>query len=583
MCHNFIYSAYAEFKKNLIDVYRNTSIIESTQWPPVKSHFYINLALITPEFIPRSDSYSRATIRGSVDDVYKKKEPIDFKYVFPDKLTSQKHFVSLIQGRPGCGKSTLMIKVSRDWADGEILKDTELFVLVYLRQFVGREDLTLKDLFGAYCSNPATLDAVLDRVTKEGGKGVCFAFDGLDEYSSKLKHDNIIMKLIHGQELPLAAVYMTSRPATSQRFRNKTILTQSIEIIGFLEEEIEKYVHSYYKDEDGGKTKAVKLMNYIKDHPNIQRMCYLPLHIAMVVHLYDLDHDKGSLLPKTETELYHKFTLITLYRSSEKEMGEDCDQEDISLEEFSDLSIKWDAIFRQVCKLAFSATVEQKQMFTGREIKKIVGLPEIPKRRDFDSVGLLTVDRTIVQKSGNPATTFSFFHLTHQEFLAAVHIVDHMSESEQLTTIKDLAAKVHMWMVWKFFCGMHSRNSGESLSTNEVFKKAFQLIITDNTSSHLACLNMVHCAFESQNQASCSDLLAHDHIKGVINVVDIALNPSDCSALGYVLAKAHEEIKEIDFSYCHLGPDGIAAFVKQLESSDRDLAQVEVLRYFQQL
>ena len=530
------------------------SVIESGQWPPVKEHFYINLALITSDFIPRSDSYSRATIRGSVDDVYKKKDPIKYSEVFPDQLAQEKHYVSLIEGRPGCGKSTLITKVTKDWADKEILKDMELFILIRLRRFVDRRSLTLKDLLGIYCPSQDVLDKVYDKITEDGGKGVCFAFDGLDEYSSKLTPSNLVMRIIHGHDLPRAAVFMTSRPATSERFRRKTLLTKHIEIIGFQKKEIEAYINLYYKD---SKANAFGLIKYITDNPNI--------------------------LPNTETDLYYKFTLNTLYRCLIKDVEEQSDLDDIELEEFCDLPGKKEGIFKQVCKLAFVATKKQKQMFTGKEVKKLANLPEIPLKRDFDSVGLLTVDRMISQTSSLPTKTFSFLHLTHQEFLAAVHIVDHLSDSDKLATIEELAGEVHMWEVWKFLCGLYARNTAEDslagsnvTTRSDTFSKLFQSIIARNVSTRLACLKMVHCAFESRSPDSCSDLL--HLIQGVINVIDIALNPSDCSALGYVLAKACKDIKKIDFSYCHLGPDGIAAFVNQLKELKEGLTEVDMLR-----
>lgn len=566
------------YRESLTATYERMSVIESNQWPPVKEHFYINLALITSEFIPRSDSFSRATIRGSVDDIYKRKEPIGFDQVFPKELSSVKHYVSLIEGRPGCGKSTLITKVSKDWAGEKILTDQELFILVRLRRFVGRKDLTLRDILGTYCPDPDVVEVVHDKMVANSGKGVCFAFDGLDEYSANLTPENIVMQLINGHILPLAAVYLTSRPATSEKFKHKAILSNNVEIIGFFEEQIEEYIRASYKDDDDGEVKATRLIKYVKDHPNVERMCYLPLHIAMVVYLYDLDK-RGNLLPNTETELYHKFTLHTLFRACKKDLPDDAEEDDLEVHEFSDLSGEKDKIFKQVCKLAFMATVKQKQIFTGREIKKLAHLPEVPRKRDFDSVGLLTVDRMIAESS-LPTKTFSFLHLTHQEFLAAVHLVDHLSDTEQLTAIQELAGEVHMWVVWKFYCGMcaiNSKANEESLHTNSAYRQSFDAIIAANVNARLAILNMIHCAFESQHQVSCSALLAL--LNGVVNLQDIALNPSDCSALGFALSQAHQEVKQIDFSYCHLGPAGIAAFVQQLESSDKQLTEVNMLRY----
>jgi hypothetical protein len=313
-------------------------------------------------------------------------------------------------------------------------------------------------------------------------------------------------------------------------------------------------------------------MKYIKDHPNIERMCYLPLHIAMVAYLYDLD-SSGRLLPLTETELYYKFTLHTLYRSQLRILPDDCDRDDIELDDFSDLPSKQCETFEKVCKLAFKATLEQKQLFTGKEIKKYVKLPEVPRKREFDSVGLLTVDRMTSQRSALPTKTFSFLHLTHQEFLAAVHIVDHLSDSEALKVVEEHAGKVHMWVVWKFLCGLHARNAEESTANSAVFTESFRCLIAYNISTRLARLNMVHCAFESLSQAPCEHLMSA--VDGIVDVMDVALNPSDCSALGYVLNQAGKKSKEVDFSYCHLGPRGIAAFVQQLQ---RELTEVNTLR-----
>ena len=556
----------------MVATYNAMSVIESNQWPPVKGHFYINLALITSEFMPRSDKFSRATVRGSVDDVYKKKLPIEFDKVFPECIASEKHYVSLIEGCPGSGKSTLITKVSKDWAEGKVLKDVDIFILVRLRRFVEKEDLSLMDILGTYCSNPDVVKAVHDAMTRNAGKGVCFAFDGLDEYSSKLQSKNFIMKLIHGHVLPHATIFLTSRPATSERFRHKMIITQRIEIIGFLEKQITEYIQSYYKEEPG---KAYGLNKYITDHPNIKRMCYLPLHIAMVIFLYDLDPN-GDFLPSTETELYSKFTLHTLVRSLQRDPDEDYDPDDDEIHEFDDLPEDKRVIFQQVCQLAFMATKEQKQLFTGREIKKYMTLP---KKRDFDSLGLLTVDRMIAESSFL-TKTFSFLHLTHQEFLAAVHLVHYKSDSEQLAAVQELAGEVRMWVVWKFLCGLYAKkrmNLNDSLEANDTFSKAFKLIISENVSTRLASVNMMHCAFESLCPVACSDLL--NLLGGIIDAVDVALNPSDCSALGYVMAKAPKEVKKVDFSYSHQGPAGIAAFVQQLEKLHGPLPEVDLLRY----
>ena len=517
-------------------------ILPLDAWPPVKKQHYVSLALITSQVMSRQDFFSRETIRGSVDDIYKEKLPIEFGGVFPAKVGSNKRLIVLIEGRPGAGKSTLITKVSIDWANGAILQDVEIFVLVRLRRFLGKSKLTLEDIFGIYSPQASLISSLVKDVSQSGGKGVCFAFDGLDEYRTVFRSDNLIHELIHGKKLPNASIYMLSRPSGSHRLRNSVRLTCNIEIIGFLEEEIHKYIIDYYEDQPG---KAHSLWKYLQDHPNIARMCYIPLHLAMIVFLYDLGPE---YLPDTETNLYDKFVLHTLYRAIQRDMDVD-DADDFELHSFEQIPSEKRDLFKSVCQLAFEATRDQKQIFTGKEIMESnYKFPVQPDMRSFNSLGLLLVDK-MTAESSLPTKTFSFLHLTLQEFLSAVYLTEYTDEVEQLGLINNLGGRVHMWVVWKFYCGLNA------VKTSRIFADAFRSLTRLNMSDRLGHLHLMHCAFESQKQESCAEVLYQ--LRGTVDVQDIALNPSDCAALGDVFSKAPLELKELDLSYCHIGPVGI--------------------------
>ena len=49
-----------------------------------------------------------------------------------------------------------------------------------------------------------------------------------------------------------------------------------------------------------------KLKTYLKEHQNIQHMCYLPVHAAMVCFV----HQCSKYAPDTETKIYEKFTQL---------------------------------------------------------------------------------------------------------------------------------------------------------------------------------------------------------------------------------------------------------------------------------
>ena len=404
----------------MIETYQVMPEFPVGQWPPVTKVHYINLALITSDPMPRNDHYSRATVRGSVDDVMSRKMPTCYENVFP-KLPATKprgRTLVLIEGRPACGKSTLLTKVSKDWANGEVLQDMQILVLVRLRQFLGKKDVSLVDIFGQYSANSRVVYSVIDEVTKTGGKGVCLLLDGLDEYAPlKVKdNSNLIKKLLFGQLLPKASIVMASRPAGSAPFRNDLRLSKHVEIIGFLQKEIRAYVEHAFEE---NRHRAKILLNYLEKHPNIARMCYLPLHLAMVVYLFEI----GQELPDAETDLYYKFTLHTLYRSflrGNSDPGPDDEDDEEELHELSQIPDEKKPIFQSICLLAFKATADQKQIFTGKDILEMdsMKLPVNYRKKAFDSLGLLTVDR-IIADSSLPTKSFSFLHLTLQEFLSA--------------------------------------------------------------------------------------------------------------------------------------------------------------------
>ena len=508
----------------------------------------------------RHDFFSRATVRGSVDDIYREKIPIEFRGVFPAKMDSEKPYIVLIEGRPGVGKSTLITKVSIDWANKEVLQDVEIFVLVRLRRFLGKDKLTLEDLFGIYSSQASIISPLIKDVSETGGKGVCFAFDGLDEYKAVFKRDNLIHELIDGKQLPNASIYMLSRPAGSHRLRNSARLTHNIEIIGFLEKEIRNYIIDYYEAEPA---KAHTLWKYLEDHRNIIRMCYIPLHLAMIVFLYDLGR---AYLPDTETDLYDKFVLHTLYRAIQRELDVD-DGDDFELHSFMDIPSKKKDIFKSVCQLAFEATRDQKQIFTGKEIMDSkYEFPVQPDMRSFNSLGLLVVDK-MTAESSLPTKTFSFLHLTLQEFLSAVYLTVHTDEAKQLELINELGGIVHMWVVWKFYCGLNAKK------TSTVFADAFKSLTTHNMSDRLGHLHLIHCAFESQKEEQRAEVL--HQLEGSVDMRDIALNPSDCAALGEVFSSAPQELKRLDLSYCHIGPVGIQTLSEKVT---QELTKAMMLR-----
>ncbi|MCG8624044.1 MAG: NACHT domain-containing protein, partial [Proteobacteria bacterium] len=71
------------------------------------------------------------TITGKVDDILRHKYPIQLEDIF--KETKGRRKVILLEGAPGCGKSTLSVYICQHWEKGQLFNQFKLVILIRLR------------------------------------------------------------------------------------------------------------------------------------------------------------------------------------------------------------------------------------------------------------------------------------------------------------------------------------------------------------------------------------------------------------------------------------------------------------------
>ena len=120
---------YPPEKEHLIKLYSfMESEVPKDSWPPVGNSTFINLVLIKQSRNSRCDYY---TIRGDMDDIPESKEVVEYEEVFREYREGA---LVLVEGRPGSGKTTLVHKVTRDWATGrKVLQGAKMVFLITLR------------------------------------------------------------------------------------------------------------------------------------------------------------------------------------------------------------------------------------------------------------------------------------------------------------------------------------------------------------------------------------------------------------------------------------------------------------------
>ena len=513
-------------KRKLLDRYAHLKEIPNT-WPPVGASTFVELALVHNDSHHVSDNYDYS-VRGDMDDILERKRKVNYKHIFSSLRNG---VLVLVEGRPGCGKTTLTHKITRDWATGpNILNQLDNLFLVSLRILALKDINSLSGILNIIYHNGEISQKVADKLDNENGEGACFIIDGLDEYKERDNPDSVIYQLLHKEYLSRAMIIVASRPVGTVNVRDRA--SQRVEVLGFSKDQIKVYMEAYrFKD---GTSSVLRLDAFLKDHVNVHHMCYLPVHAAMICYINDYCDGK---IPSTETKIYELFTLLTIKRMLK------VNNDSTKITSLRGLEGSLKESFDNVCRLAFDMTVSSKQAALESDIKGHLS-DEVP---NIHSLGLVTIDSTA--RLLDFEHLYSFLHLTFQEFLAAFHLAT-LDEDAQLIIIREHVSKIEMIVVWKFYCGL--------------------VTFYDSKDKRLQFMNSIkkddlyrfQCALESQQKAVCESAFQYGEntSQGSICVRDHTFLSVDFNALSYSIANTSFHVTELVLANCILSLEGVQNF-----------------------
>ncbi len=335
----------------------------------------------------------------------------------------------LVNGMPGVGKTTFCKQIAKEWANGEILQNYDIVLLIQLRDPQNSGAKAYGDFF--YHDEEHIKKEVIKHIGRCSGEGVLFIFDGFDELSKRDRNKgSLFLDIFNGKKLKESSVVIASRPYASHNLE----YSQCIELIGFDDDLIKSCIQESIKD----KAEAEQLQIRIIEDNDLKQLCTVPNNLAIVIYIYK---QENRVLPNTLTKLYSNFIRNTVDRNAQ------------------DLKHKKRAKYeRYLEELAFKGLSEDKLTFTVDEMSV----------EEASTLGLMTASESY--GSSGRKIAYNFLHLTIQEYLAACWIASNFTAKEQIQFVRSNYDDSRFFVSLKFLAGL-------SKLPNSDFNDALQLIL----------------------------------------------------------------------------------------------------------
>ncbi|ETE58487.1 NACHT, LRR and PYD domains-containing protein 3, partial [Ophiophagus hannah] len=422
-------SDYRNYIKNLFATIKDPNAVPG-EYVPLNQR-YSNLIILDyhPSEEEREDEIM-AIGKKHVETISKKAEfSTRIETLFnPDKygLIPQ---VVFLQGAAGIGKTIMAKKIMFDWAS-QLLYQNKFDYAFYIscremNLHAESQKTSIAEIISSEWLQSHKVN-VIQNILKNEEK-LLFIIDGFDElrYSFDQPEDYvcidpwkkepvriILSSLFRKKLLPKSFLIITTRPMALEKLHQCLEHPRYFEILGFSTKERQEYFYKFFENKD----QAMQAFKFVKQNDTLFTMCAIPLVSWIICTVMKQEMERGKDFQKTP---YTLTAIYMLYFSS--------------LLKFHHKEFKQEvqANIKGLCSLAAEGVWERKILFMEKEVKKH-GL-------DQENFLPLFLNQSIFKRDIDCIQTFSFIHLSFQEFFAALfYVLEEREEQHSETQNKNL-------------------------------------------------------------------------------------------------------------------------------------------------